>query len=102
MMFSSICLDFEEMRIKTQLKISDEQQKTVETDFSYGAENYEFTRGSLSVSLGDIQNRNRENSLAEIEMVFKRKDPPEALSRLIDHLNNMLQLKNIYKGEESA
>lgn len=92
-------LDFEEIKIKTHLNINDMQKKVCKTELSYGKENYAFTRGSFSVSLGDTQNGIEENSLAEIEMTFKRRDPPEALARLIDHMNNILK---IYESEESA
>lgn len=95
-------LDFEEMKIKTHLNINGIQKKVCKTELSYGEENYEFTRGSFSVSLGDTQNGIEENSLAEIEMVFKRKDPPEALARLVDHINNTVKVTEIQESEESA
>lgn len=98
-LYSHSSLDFEEMKIKTHLNINDVQKKVCKTELSYGEENYEFTRGSFSVSLGDTQNGIEENSLAEIEMVFKRRDPPEALARLVDHMNNILK---IYESEESV
>lgn len=87
-------LDFEEMRIKTKMSIDNIREKSVENELmSASDEHGEFTRGSFSVSLGSVHKDNNEASLAEIEMVFKRNDPPEALSRVIDYINNMIKIK---------
>lgn len=94
-------LDFEEMTIKTKLSINDLEQKLVETELSFGEEAYQFTRGALAVSLG-TGGGNQETSLAELEMVFKRRDPPEALARLIDHINNLVKLEARSESEETA
>jgi len=88
-------LDFEEMHIKTRLHIDHVQKKALETDLRYGDENSITTRGSFSVSLGDTHQENSENSLAEVEMVFKRKDAPEAMARLVDQINNMVKIEKI-------
>lgn len=88
------CLDFEEMRIKTKMCIDGIKEKEVDNELMMTAvDDYELTRGSFSVSLGDCKD-NSEMSVAEIEMVFKRKDPPEALSRVIDNINNLVKIKS--------
>lgn len=94
-------LDFDEMKIKTRLHLNDAEKKVCKTDLRFGEENYEFTRSSFGVSLGDAPNGIEENSLAEIEMVFKRKEPPEALARLVDHINNMIKITEKQESEES-
>lgn len=87
-------LDFEEMRIKTKMSIDGIKEKEIENELEMTAdENYEITRGSFSMSLGGVHKDNNETSTAEIEMVFKRTDPPEALSRVIDYINNMVKIK---------
>ena len=87
-------LDFEEMRIKTKMSIDSIREKEVENELMMTADDdYELTRGSFSVSLGGVHKNNNETSTAEIEMVFKRSDPPEALSRVIDYINNMVKIQ---------
>lgn len=89
-------LDFEEIRIKTQMSIDNIREKAVENELMSASEEQDiFTRGSFSVSLGNVHKDNNEASLAEIEMVFKRSEPPEALSRVIDHINNIIKVKEI-------
>lgn len=87
-------LDFEEMRIKTKMSIDSIREKEVENELMMTSDDdYQLTRGSFSVSLGGVHKDNKEASLAEIEMVFKRSDPPEALARVIDYINNMVKIK---------
>lgn len=87
-------LDFEEMRIKTKMSIDGISEKEVQNELMMTADDdYEITRGSFSVSLGGVHKDNNEASTAEIEMVFKRSNPPEAMSRVIDYINNMVKIK---------
>lgn len=95
-------LEFEEMHIKMQIHIQDMQQKQTETPFEYGTEKYQFTRSSLNVALGEVHKDNDETSPAEIEMIFKRSTPPEAVARLIDRLNNAIQIYTVNQESEES
>lgn len=88
-------LDFEEIRIKTKLSIDSVCGKCCDNDLLPKSEDddRQLTRGSFSVSLGEVHGKNNEASTAEVEMVFKRKDPPEALSRVIDYINNTVRVR---------
>ncbi len=85
-------LDFEEMRIKIQLHIDEMESKQTQTPLKYGDEAYRFTRGAVNIALGGTHSENGAESPAEIEMTFKRSTPPEAVSRLIDRLNNAVKI----------
>lgn len=93
-------LDFDEMSIKMHLDMLDVQTGATETPFQYEDKKYVFTRGRLSVALGSDSNH---NSLADIEMKFKRTQPPEAVSRLIEKLNNAVEISKItYESEDAT
>lgn len=85
-------LDFEEMHVKLRLHIDELESKQTETPFKYGDASYRFTRGAVNIALGGAQKENAAESPAEIEMTFKRSTPPEAVSRLIDRLNNAVKI----------
>lgn len=91
-------IDFEEIRIKTTLNLDELTQKDFESGLCFGNDSYQFTRGSFSVSLGG-EKPHKSTSSAEVEMVFKRREPPEALARLIDSINNISHPESIKESE---
>lgn len=94
-------IELDEMSIKMHININNIDKKTFDTPCTFKSNNYMFTRGCLSVSLGDVKNDNNENSIADIEMKYKRNEPPEAVARLIDILNNAITTSELEKESEA-
>ncbi len=95
-------LQFSEMHVKMHVCLQDLEQKETDTPFTYGEDTYRFTRGSLDVALHAPDVKDGKDVLAEIEMVYKQSAPPEAVSRLIEQINNSLQVQNVIQESEAS
>lgn len=93
-------LNLDEMTVKMHINIKDVKVGITETPFDYHNKKYKFTRGKLSIGLGNTYDDNSESSLAEIEMKYKRTEPPEAVSRLIDKINNTINISEFLNESE--
>ena len=108
---NSLALD--EMEVKMNLNIKSMDKKKAYRIFdentkvkrrgkteSAKAEEFEVSRSSFDVELGSPSVDKDGSTRMEITMKFKAGDPPEAVSRLIDQLNNTIAVKYREKSEE--
>lgn len=93
-------LEIEKMKIKMKVNIRDMALKQAMkggngAEYESAAPMPEEALVSRSSMMVDICNISRENdgTNMEIQMTFKTSDPPEALSRMIETLNNSIAVK---------
>lgn len=90
-------LQFDEMMVKMNVNIRDVDLKKASIGDVQGDDqnsSFEVTRGAFQVELGSPHPHDGSTNM-ELEMKFKAADPPEAICRLIDQLNNTITLQYI-------
>lgn len=83
------------MKIKMSVNIRDMELKEAQV-FSgdgSGEESYSVTRGSMLVNLCNVSSDDNGVTNMDVEMTFKSSNPPEALSRVVETLNNAISVQ---------
>lgn len=86
-------LAFEEMTVRMSVNMKDAEMKEACSGFQGDNHNFKVSRSAFNVELKNpgIQ---PVGSTMDLEIKFKAADPPEALCRLIDQVNNSIQLRH--------
>jgi hypothetical protein len=94
-------LQFDEMKVKMNVNIRNIDLKTASVGNLRGGGGdsaFEVSRGTFGVELGSPTPREGTTSV-ELEMKFRSAEPPEAMCRLIDQLNNSITLQFIEESQ---
>lgn len=83
-------LYLDEMEVKLNVNLRDMELKETELPFNGGGKPFSVDRGSFSVELGSVAQDNEGNPTMDVTMKFKSTQPPEALSRIIEKLNDTI------------
>lgn len=81
-------LYLDELEVKLSVNLRDIALKETNAPLNGGGKPFSIDRSSFSVELGSVAQDSDGNSMMDVTMKFKSTQPPEALARIIEKLDN--------------